>query len=376
MSQYDRGRLVLERLQKHPDYERVNREVEEEFRTVPRIPKAFYPIYSDTPGAWQIDLMFYTLGDPGRLVRFPILNMINVNTRYAYAQVLRWSEPNNALVGPERYTEKEVNQIIRRIPKSSAKTAEAFMEILDDIEAFNSREFDRNDQRKFDMKGQEVKTLYCDDGSEFKGEFARFCNNNDIRIVRFKPKEGLKTRLGIVERLNRTIRSYLAKHWLTRHMLGERTTLQEGLDVVMKKYNSHPMRSIQRLGIKNGYEILRSPYDLSVPNLEHNIMRKKRADTAYVDSQYRTEIEKLKRQENFRYFLNPAEDDDRLPFFDRSKRKASEQLKLSDRRGTYATGRHITRAGTFQANSFKVHGTQRRVLPYDVEFLKDRIVSL
>lgn len=376
VSQYDRGTLMVERLRKHPDYARVRDEVRDEFRDVNRKPRAFYPIYSDTPGAWQIDLMFYTMRDHReRMVRYPILNVINVNTRFAYSQVLKWNEPSNKVEGNESYTDQEEKKIIHRIPKSSSKVLEAFRDILSDIEAFNAYERTRNEAHKYSEKRQEVKTLYADDGSEFKGVFKNFCSANGIRLVQFKPKEGLKTRLGIVERLNRTIRSYLAKFWLTFQRLELRTTLQQALDVVVNDYNNHPMLSIQRLGLKNGMEIVRTPYQLSVPGLEHNIMRKKRADTAYVHSVYRDEIARLKRRENFRYFVNPAEVDHRFPFFDRSK-KNSEKPKLSDSKGTYATGQHVTRAGTFQANSFKVHGTQRRVLPYDVEFLKEKIVTL
>jgi IS30 family transposase len=56
-----------------------------------------------------------------------------------------------------------------------------------------------------------IERLYEDDGSEFKGVLAQFCNDNNIRLVAYKPNEGSKWRLGVIERFNRTLRRLIEK---------------------------------------------------------------------------------------------------------------------------------------------------------------------
>ena len=209
---------------------------------------------------------------------------------------------------------------------------------------------------------------------------AQYCHNNDIRLVQFKPSEGLKTRMGIVERLNRSIRGYLARYWKFWDDIDEpRPSLQEALNSVLAKHNRKPSRSITKLGLMSDGKIARSPLDLSLTNIEPQIMEKKREQTARVDDHYRTTIDKLEAGDRFRYFLNPAIEKKKDAFF-----KASQQPKLSDHRGTYATERPVIKPGRtrftankeFRTNTFNVHGTNRRVLPYDVEFVQDHIITL
>jgi hypothetical protein len=349
--------------------ENVRRECKEVYRK----PKIFYPIYSDLPGAWQADLMFYTMKNlQNRMIRRAILNMVQVNTRFAMSEVLDWEAASNKNEGNERYTVKEEKALIRGITKNAAKTLAAFKRIQKRIVEFNK------DQRLSTDGGLKIRTLYTDDGSEFKGEFAQHCYANNIRLVQFKPSEGLKTRLGIVERFNRSLRRYLAMHWAERDESGEaRESLQEALDEITVEHNQSPSMSISKMGLMKNGELMRSPWDLAFGNFEPQIKEKKREQTEKVDDYYKNTIDRLDAGDRFRYFLNPAIEKKKDAFF-----KSSEQQKLSDFRGTYATERHVINPGRtrfskdFRTNTFKVHGTNRRVLPYDVEFVEDRIITL
>lgn len=369
---------VMERVdarEKNPRYAWAMENVRRNWKEVYRKPKVFYPIYSDLPGAWQADLMFYTMKNRrGQMVRRAILNMVHVNTRFAMSELLQWEAASNKREGDESYTPNQQKELVRGITKNAEKTLAAFRRILHKIQLFN------RDPRNAENRGIKVRTLYTDDGSEFKGAFAQYCHDNDIRLVQFKPSEGLKTRLGIVERLNRSIRGYLAKYWEFMENVGEpRPPLQEALDDVLNKHNRKPSLSLSKLGLRDDGRLARSPLELTVKTFEPQIMEKKREQTARVDDHYRTTIDKLEAGDRFRYFLNPAIEKKKDAFF-----KASQQPKLSDHRGTYATERHVIKPGRtrftadkeFRTNTFKVHGTNRRVLPYDVEFVQDRVITL
>ena len=56
------------------------------------------------------------------------------------------------------------------------------------------------------------KTIYTDEGKEFGKQFTLFCASRGIHHVRFGPTTGKKTRLGIVERFNRTLRELYYEH--------------------------------------------------------------------------------------------------------------------------------------------------------------------
>jgi hypothetical protein len=309
-----------------------------------------------------------------RMIRHAILNMVHVNTRFALSELLDWEARSTKAEGDEAYTPNEQKTLVRGITKNAAKTLAAFKRLLQRIEEFN------RDPRKEIDRGLKVRTLYTDDGSEFKAEFARYCYDNDIRLVQFRPTEGLKTRLGIVERFNRSLRLYLAKYWEKKDgMHLPRPPLQQALDEIVTKHNKKPAWGIAKMGLMNNGQLARSPMDLTVKNFEPKIMEKKRERTEQVDEYYRPVTDRLEGGATFRYFLNPAIEKKKEAFF-----KASQHPKLSHHRGTYATGRHVIKPGRtrftadkeFRTNTFKVHGTNRRVLPYDVEFVNDQIITL
>ena len=56
-----------------------------------------------------------------------------------------------------------------------------------------------------------INTLYVDEGCEFMGDFARYCDSKDIHMHVFRNQEfdGLKKRRGVVEQFNRTLKGLL-----------------------------------------------------------------------------------------------------------------------------------------------------------------------
>ena len=54
----------VEAEKEHPLHAFAEENVRRTWTQVDRKPKVFYPIYSDLPGAWQADLMFYTMKNP------------------------------------------------------------------------------------------------------------------------------------------------------------------------------------------------------------------------------------------------------------------------------------------------------------------------
>ena len=74
----------------------IQEETREETKTVRPDVRAYYPIYSDTPGAWQADLMFipYTnLKKETRLHAF--LCLVNINTKWAFVRQCNYDAKKN-----------------------------------------------------------------------------------------------------------------------------------------------------------------------------------------------------------------------------------------------------------------------------------------
>ena len=74
----------------------IQKETKVETKTVRPDVRAYYPIYSDTPGAWQADLMFipYTnLKKETRLHAF--LCLVNINTKWAFVRQCNYDAKKN-----------------------------------------------------------------------------------------------------------------------------------------------------------------------------------------------------------------------------------------------------------------------------------------
>ena len=91
------------------------------------------------------------------------------------------------------------------------------------------------------------KTIYTDEGQEFGKQFTLFCASRGIHHVRFGPTTGKKTRLGIVERFNRTLRELYYEHIksIPKTQLSHYFTTV--LPEILKKYN----RNRNHMSIEN-----------------------------------------------------------------------------------------------------------------------------
>ena len=139
--------------------------------------RAYYPIYSDTPGAWQADLMFipYTnLKKETRLHAF--LCLVNINTKWAFVRQCNYdAKKNNDPDFKARGANQKVSVgaggeaygiTIDGNAKSAQKTMTQFQNIFEE-DVPKAEEEVRKDIGTF--KGFEFKTIYTDDGGEFKG---------------------------------------------------------------------------------------------------------------------------------------------------------------------------------------------------------------
>jgi len=211
----------------------------EELKEARETNKVWYPIVSLMHDTYQADLTFHNVGAGGRKEFVQaIFTIINVNTRFGYAQPMPYKtkpKKNEAWSGTK--TENETQRVYESHPKRA--TTLAFVKAL--IWLYG--------------KGKRVKRLFLDGGGEF-AEFKAFGENpmkwirenttwyrgggipkwaeqkgtkmslpknikskpsNDdffgkefflepIKVLVFKPKEGTKRRLAIVERFNRTVK--------------------------------------------------------------------------------------------------------------------------------------------------------------------------
>jgi hypothetical protein len=256
------ARFVKEQNRKHNTLisERAQPLVQEALRKSYPDVKKFYPIYSDTPDAWQADLTFFwekaehyvdlptpeptTKKKRGRKRKNPIvprlkiavLCVINVNTRFAFAEVTEFTqnEINEVEESKKQFAmqQKTTFDVVRGSNKTPDKVLAAFKKILSDMKTLKGRKL----MSESGMEGAtskvrgihfNVKTLYTDEGSEFKGAFDRFCKSARIHHVMFSPSTGTKRRLGIVERFNRTLKDLVEKKRTEQSQSPKRTTLGE-----------------------------------------------------------------------------------------------------------------------------------------------------
>jgi len=232
--------------------------------------KDYYPIYSDNPGGWQADLMFLPYTNSRNETRLhAILCVININSKYAFARMLPFTskrggrdadyDPSAPLdetgqrgvnVGGVRYEVKITGQ-----SHSQAKVIGAMSAILD-VDAEEEKKWletkipkdeDGKVRDKQDLwKGGDLnwpngkflfKTIYTDAGGEFGKQFDDWCMSRNIKHTVFGPTTGKKTRLGIVERFNRTLREMYFKHidGIPRENLNHYFTIV--LPQILKIYN-------------------------------------------------------------------------------------------------------------------------------------------
>ena len=131
------------------------------------IPKniQYFPIYSDQPDSWQIDLMFepYVNSKKEKLL-VAILCVININTKYAFAEPIDYYKNYKAM------EELEWNANPSRLlvnNKSAPLVLRSFQRILRNMQ--NEEKVLHDFEELHGQVHLRIRQLFADEGSEFKG---------------------------------------------------------------------------------------------------------------------------------------------------------------------------------------------------------------
>ena len=128
--------------------------------------------------------------------------------------------------------------------KSAQKTMTQFQNIFEEDVPKAEKEVRRDNEA---FKGFEFKTIYTDDGGEFKGVCHEYLEDADpknakgtltkINHIVFAPSTGTKRRLGVVERFNRTFREKYVKY--AKHMKKMKQTayFRDAIPHILYEYN-------------------------------------------------------------------------------------------------------------------------------------------
>ena len=97
------------------------------------------------------------------------------------------------------------------------------------------------------FKGFEFKTIYTDDGGEFKGVCHDYLENaapkneegtiSKIEHCVFAPSTGTKRRLGVVERFNRTFREKYVAYAKNMSKLKKASYFKDAIPLILEEYN-------------------------------------------------------------------------------------------------------------------------------------------
>jgi hypothetical protein len=165
----DMRELAFAKRIQQPEQKKGEKEVQQALTELPYNVKQWYPIYSDTVGGWQMDLMFLNtpIGTKGLYREHALLCVININSKYAFVRELTYTSKKKDTAWRPR--EKTVFKVPTQA-KNSKNVTTAMMKILQDMKAeqmFLRKEVPYpNPHATF-----KVKVLYSDDGAEFKEEF-------------------------------------------------------------------------------------------------------------------------------------------------------------------------------------------------------------
>ena len=298
-----------------PEQKKTEKEVQQQLTELPYKVKEWYPIYSDTVGGWQMDLMFLNtpVGTKGHYKEHALLCVININSKYAFVRELNYKNKNKDTAWRPR--EKQIFKVPSHA-KNYKNVTTAMMNILKDMKAeqiFLRKEApNANPHATF-----KVKVLYSDDGGEFKGAFKQWCTTKNIRQVLFKPLTGKKTRLGIVERFNRTFRRYYEVYLKTHP--GTSTNLTVLIPEILKEYNREKdHKSIRRFwkrnfpkgkrlrgfggSLTNPIKLVFTPMMMMLKGKQTDWIEYKKKQTEQVDDHYTKKIKQLQTLPTVRYW--------------------------------------------------------------------------
>jgi hypothetical protein len=327
----------------------------------------YYPIYADQPHSWQGDLMFEPyINSKKEKMLIAILCVININTRYAFAEAVDYYKNQKAI------DESEWRSTSTKIPvnnKSAPLVLRSFQRILTNMkhEADVLNEFQ-------EFKGQaqfDVRRLYVDEGSEFKGVFSKFCDENNIRITVFKPSDGSKRRLAIVERFNRTLRRLIEKQIALKGGKEIKYIIPDALDMYNRYLNHRDIEAFFRRDMDRGERWQSSTGDTTrffpammvLPGMEEEYITYMTEKTHEVDRHYSNMIQYLVPGVLVRYFKRIKD-----PFSKSRGSTMSEPVKIIGRhQHKYASDEGGARQK--YSVSYSVEGTTQRFLPYELRLV-------
>jgi len=336
----------------------------------------WYPIYSDTPNAWQADLMFLRyVTTQKETYSVAILNVININTKFAFSVPIiskRYESKDDIAFKPHYNPKKneEGNILVKVFNKTSKQVLQAFQKIQAQAQQYNDSEMFQQDGVRLQFD-----TLYVDDGSEFKGVFLEHCAKHNIHVVVFKPSEGSKRRMGVVERFNRTLREYLVYKWTKDQAKKDqqwdskrwrKLPINQALPYVLKRYNFEKTHTAIRKFLRWGYNLQgrkqqlqkglpATPYMMSMPKREGQMKEYKQQLTEETDAFYKPVIEKMMSHTNkVRYHL-------KKDLFDKAGGSTWSKPVQVSQRHSFQRGKD-----KYHGLSFQVEGTNHRILPYDI----------
>ena len=221
------------------------------------------------------------------------------------------------------------------------------------------------------------------------GDFKKYCHSNDIGLVVFRPSDGTKRRLGVVERFNRTLKGYMYLDWERASRQGQRKlTVPELLIKVLKEYNwVHKHTGITKFGrwsqgYGKGDAMPRgtkwTPLTMLLEGMEeafqqHQEEKREETEDYYHDTIQRMTLPRSQRPK-VRYYKKL--DSTRYGVFgdkfqNRGGGNMSKAVDIMPRhRYTNHGGKtnHATAQGDSFALSDTMGGRHIRVLPYDVQF--------
>ena len=357
----------------------IQKAVQNQYKEAKQKVDHYYPIYSDKKGAWQADIMFepYTVKNITRVHGFFV--MVNINTKYAFVK----QQPFTPSSKDEEWIPvgegKKLNIKQKGGATSSVKARNALQDILKKDIPREQQYLHQQTRQRLDFP---VEVIYTDEGSEFKGDFEKFCQKQGIRHVTFTPSTGTKRRLGIVERFIRTLRRYMETY------KKEKLTAQQQdnfwfptyVQQVVDRYNRHKNHSSIRQFVRKGLggrfripkQITLSPAFMMRKGREDIWMKYKMGYTAAVDKYYKKTIDHLKKGAYVRYFnylqqskRNPKKDHG-AQFSKLGKGTLMEYYKTTQSHQYCIVGRS-TRNRTYQTGqqgkSFELRDSLFRVLP-------------
>ena len=330
----------------------------------------WYPIYADRPDSYQADLMFEPVSNSkGETLSQAILCVININTKYAFA------EPVDYTRDVKKLENRSWNDKRKRIPvnnKTTELVLRSFKRILQNIK---SEAAVLND---FDEFGGHVKfhiaRLYTDEGGEFKGSFKKFLDDQGIEKHVFKKEEGSKRRMGVVERFNRTLRRYVEVQRELQGDLPLADLIPDCLDLYNRYENHRGLSDFFRRELEKGTSWYKKNADptkpkdklryfpamMLIPGMEQDFVDYMRNKTRAVDAHYKDEIQHLRPGTRVRYFKR---NEDKI-FTKERKINMSKPVEIKQKHQYEYNGDKRTRVGPIKVKgvgaSYEIKGTVGR----------------